>query len=191
MQVSVPFYSQHAPEIPEEWRSRACGVTALKMALDIALQKEGREAPGVSDLIEEAKAVGGWTEYGWAHEALARVAHNHGVPAYREEFKSVFVDLLNHAFSPSSFVESMLEHGIARLREGIERGRLPIVSVPLHFEEKGAFHLVLLTGYGFQNEIPGFYYNDSAYIESAEGRERFVDEETFKARWRRLAIFIG
>ena len=43
---------------------------------------------------------------------------------------------------------------------------------------------------GLGGEVKGFYYNDTDYQNEGEGKDLFVDIETFKTYWRRLAIFV-
>jgi len=53
--------------------------------------------------------------------------------------------------------------------------------------------MVVLTGFEIDEsgEVKGFYYNDTDYNKEQEGKNLFVDVETFKKFWRKLAIFVS
>jgi ABC-type bacteriocin/lantibiotic exporter with double-glycine peptidase domain len=160
--MSVPFYSQHAADVPEEWRRRACGVIALRMAL----AHFGKEV-SPAELIEAGVAAGAYDpKFGWRHDGLVALAQAHGVEASRKEFKK------------------NLDEGIAHLRAAVIAAQVPIVS--LRVEGMTDTHLVALVG----ADTNGFFYNDPA-LDSATGQNIFVSNVEFSRRWRGLAIFIG
>jgi len=192
MKLQVPFHSQRSEDVPEDRRNTACGIVALKMAMEFSLKHQGRVAPTMEALIGEGMAINGYQKgIGWIHGQLVLIAHNHGVLAYREEYKSVLVDWIRGTFSKSPFESAMVDQGIEKFRRLLERRTVPLVSVSKNFKERDKFHLVVLTGFGEENGKSGFYYHDPHYSEEYEGAHKFVDDETFRDHWRRLAIFIG
>jgi len=192
MKLDIPFYSQRAEDVPEEHQNTACGVVALKMALDFARKQQKEDEPSIAALIEEGIAIGGYQQStGWIHDALVLLAHNHGAPAYREEFRSVHADIKSKTFSESSHAERLVTYGIGKCQRLLKDGAVPLVSVSKFFSERDKFHLVALTGFGSEDGAEGFYYHDPHYKTSQEGAHRFVDIDTFRDHWRRFAIFVG
>jgi hypothetical protein len=191
MKLQVPFHSQHDEDVPHDCRSTACGIMALKMALDFVLKHQGRTAPSISELVYEGTAIGGKSKDGWIHDKLVLLAHNHGVPAYREEFKSVLVDWDKKSFVESPHAEFLSTQGMDKFTRMFERRTIPLVSVSKLFKERDKFHLVVLTGFGEENGKSGFYYHDPHYKKESVGAHRFVDEDMFRDHWRKLAIFVG
>lgn len=173
--MQIPYYSQYAADVPEIWRDRACGAMALKMGLDTL----GAETPSPNDFIEAGVAVGAWQEDGgyWIHDRLAILAHNYGIPAYREEFRSGREDL----------VADMRAYGMRKIAAHLGHGGLVMVSVPKHMVAGGSYHLVLLT----KNEGDTLTYQDPAYETATEGAARTITHDAFSALWRGLAIFLG
>lgn len=166
MQFDIPFYSQHDESIPEKWRKSGCGCTALKMALEYLV---GEETPSVSELIMEGASSGAYIDgIGWRHDGLVALAKTYGTNSYREEFKN----------------DKNL--GVESLKEKLEKGHTPIVSIARDHNDSSTFHLVPLTGF----DDNGFYYNDSSYDTKEEGKGLFVGLEDFLKLWRGLAIFV-
>jgi len=202
--LKVPYYSQFQEIKNEEWKSRACSIVCLKMAFDFLLQqsetisnpsnsksdfgtqidadelfKESEEIQQSllsKKLISEEQAKNGRT-----HDTLVFLTHNHGLPAYKEEFKS-----LNLEFS-----EKMFEFGISKISKSIENEKPVLVSVLPGLSEGKSFHTILIVGTQKENEkITGFYYHDpDAKNERLENQ--FLNLENFKKFWRRLTIFVG
>ncbi len=176
------FLSQYDASVPVEWRSRACGVTALKMALG------DLHTGTLKELIEEGVERGAWQEpegY-WKHAHLAQLAHHYGLPAYNEEFRDD-VRVENGMRVPQGHHEALGRYGLDKLKAHVEAGKTVLVSVPKHFEIGGSFHMVLLTGFADGH----FVYHDSSYGTEEEGANRRIEREEFFTHWRRLAIFTG
>ena len=183
MQIDVPFFSQYASDISEEWQHRSCGIVALRMALT------AKRATGVGStplLIQEGIDAGAYLPtVGWKHDGLLGLAEAHGVHAYRREFGTrVFPWRIRKLLAPIS--NWFAGPGIRALRDALDKGTIPIVSVTLTSTDT---HLVVLMGYE-TGAKPGFYYNDSAGNEY-ENKARFMDIPTFSKRWRQMALFIG
>ncbi len=160
--MPVPFYSQHAEDVPLEWRHRACGIIALRMAL----AHFGKEV-SPTELIETGVATGAYDpKFGWRHDGLIALAQKWGVKAERKEFKK------------------NLEEGSVYLRESLANGQVPIVS--LRVEGITDTHLVALVG----ADANGFLYNDPA-LDATTGSHLAISNVDFLRRWRALAIFVG
>ena len=190
--IQVPYFSQHRDVHDESWKSRACGAVCLKMVLEFFGQKRSLAVPTVDELIQEGIAIRATSEAGWIHTRVALLAHNHGFPAYNEEFRSVKVDYDKQRFSEGEHTEQLMRYGITKIAETLRSGRPVIASVSKRFEHKELFHQVVLTGVrGAGPNLQGFFYNDPDYMNSEEGSHRFVDLATFTEHWRRFAIFVA
>lgn len=179
---ALPFFSQHAEDVPEAWRPRACGVTALRMAL-------ARRAVEVStvELVEEGVASDAYQEgIGWRHDGLVALAKRHGARAYRKEFRAH--QKLPH-FLAQPYEAFMRGYGERILRRALSRGETPIVSLTV--DGMADTHLVPLQGYGEREGESGFFYNDPARPDAEHGENLFMSEREFRRRFRRLAIFVA
>ncbi|MBU1558067.1 C39 family peptidase [Patescibacteria group bacterium] len=178
--LNVPYYSQYEDVKDEYWKPRACAIVGVKMTLDYFDNHLGLN---VEDLIKEGVSIGGLDENkDWIHEKLVQLLRNHGMSAYRQEFIS-----LNY-----EYFDKLLNIGILKIKKELEKENPILVSVPRKFEKEESFHMIVLTGFETSDsgEVKGFYYNDTDYHSEAEGKDIFVDIETFKTHWRRLAIFV-
>ena len=185
MKLSVPYYSQFdAIKIPE-WKERGCAVTCLKMCLDFA---KPDAIPSIDDLIKEGEIINGYTpNIGWRHEGLVRLAHNHGIPAYPEEFRSVEVNLSDKTFSKSKFEKDLIDKGVLRIRDSIDRSVPAIVSISTNL----GFHQIVIIGYEDNvGEVSGFFVHDPDN-RTGEKKEVFVTLTDFLKQWRNFAIFVG
>ena len=170
----VPFYSQYDEGVPEEWRDRACGIVCLRMAL----ASRSSSAFGAYDLIKEAETIEAYDpKTGWSHRVLVLIAHNHGIPAYQEEFRS----------REPRAEEQLARHGVKKFKEELARGKTILASVPKGFKPEGSPHLILLTGFGSN----GFEYSDPAGTTAANGANLVISEDEFLKHWRRLCVIVG
>lgn len=182
--MNVPFLSQYDDVVQSEWKSRSCTVVCLAMALE-ALTGEKQD---VTALIEEGIRIGGHTEHGWNHERIAMLAHNHGMPAYREEFRARLV--LPEGDSPSPFEDMLATYGLLKMKRFIASGGLVIASVARGLVPGGSYHNVLLVGCGTEQGAEGFYLHDPD-TETVRRERFFVRESDLASVWRNMAIFIG
>jgi hypothetical protein len=188
MKIDVPYFSQKLDVEAEEWKGRACGITCLKMALEYAVP---RTSPSIDKLIEEALYLGGYEKAGWKHDVLILLAHNHGVAAYREEYKSRIIDLAKKVSSIAPFESALTDHGIKKMAEAVETGQPVIASVAGRFQDGGENHLVVLTGTEHEGDrLAGFYYHEPNETDRNEGMHKFVSTDTFRKYWRKFALFI-
>jgi hypothetical protein len=189
MKYEVPFYSQYDDVTRDEWKSRACTIVCMKMALEFVA---GQSAPSADQLLDEGMYIGAYTKDGWSHHGVALIAHNYGVPAYLEEFKSVKIDLENKKSLPGDFEDSIRDYGILKITQELKKGNLVTVSVLRDLSAGGTFHTVLLVGVeeGQNGEILGFYFHDP---DTSKERRigAFITLSDFLPIWRKFALFIG
>jgi Peptidase_C39 like family len=210
MKLSVPYYSQHLDVTDPYWQDRSCGIVCLKMALEyvhlaakppsedrsalggLAAKSSTTQVPTIDDLILEGAAIGGHdSEYGWIHDRLVSLAHNHGVPAYREEFRSLDITLgpdgrIQSKKEPGSYSPILIDLGIKKITETVHDGKPVIVSIIKNINGQDSFHMILIVGVS----AAGFYCHDPDSRVREEGEGLFMDFEIFKNSWRRLAIFL-
>lgn len=187
MKQNVLFYSQYDDVSRDEWKDRSCSVTCLAMALRFF----GAPISTIDSLIDEGLTIGARDpQNGWIHGKLAILAHNYGIPAYAEEFRSATV-VNGVVQSENAFASSMNEYGLEKIVRILSLGGLVIASVPRNLDIKSTFHSILLIGYEEKDgEYIGFYYHDpDTLVEKREGR--FISKEDFSRIWRKMAIYIG
>ena len=164
MKISVPYYSQHRDIIDPYWKSRACGVTCLKMVLDFHAKIFNTTIPTLDELIKEGIAIKAFSQHGWIHQGIVFIAHNHGVPAYQEEFRSL----------DGMCAKRIVNFGFKKILKTLDEGKPVIVSVEQNFEESDKFHQVVLVG----REGDLFLYHEPE-AEDKNGAYREVSTEQF------------
>lgn len=181
--LKVKFASQYKDIQDESWKPRACSIASLWMALK-TLRKDFKLTP--DELLEEGLSINGYSYTGfWRHASIAILAHNHGLPAYIEEFKS---EPFN---KPTKYAKGLLNYGAEKIFNFLKNGQgLVIVSIPKNWTELNKPHAVLLTGVKVKNGEKYFLYNDSAKETEKAGAGQEIFIEDFKKSWRKLAIFI-
>ncbi len=189
MKLNVPFYSQNDSSIPEDWKSRSCAIVCLKMCIDAYGEKHEALISSIPELINEGLAIRGepyTNRVGWNHDAMVWLAHNHGVPAYKEEFRSDSAPVQSGSATPSKFSENLRNEGLKRIKDSIERGVPVVVSfLPGFGSKENVHHLVVI---GFE-EATGFIVHDPS---DSSPKEAFVvSEDIFIKFWRKFAIFVG
>lgn len=176
MKIKVNHYSQYLDVTDPMWQPRACGVACLKMLLD----SRGTETPPLDEMIAQGCAIGAHGEWGWKHDGLIALARQYGAKLSRNEWRK----------SESKTPEELNEEGIMFLISELIAKRPVLVSAIKKFEEADKFHMVLLTGFDERDgAVIGFYYHDSDTTVRGEGENLFVPIDTFRAKWRRMAIF--
>ncbi|MEA4910597.1 hypothetical protein SDC9_07918 [bioreactor metagenome] len=177
------FCSQHTNIKDEEWKNKGCSVSALWMTLK---SLKTNFSLSLDELLNEAINIKAFSDSGfWRHDRIAVLAHNHGLAAYAEEFKSIPFG------EETEYAESLAEYGIEKIFNFLKEEKgLVIVSVPKDFSEENKPHSILLTS---AKEEGGrfFVYNDSDKKTEEEGQSLEISLEIFKKNWRRLAIFIN
>lgn len=186
--LSVEFISQNDPSIPDGWADRSCAIVCLKMCMNFYGAKNSFLMPKIQELIKEGLAMLGdqySPKVGWKHDSIVWLAHNHGVPAYKEEFRSDEIDLNTKEHKPSIFSDELLEIGMKRIRESIDNEIPVIVSLLPGFGSVSNFHLMVIIGY----DDNGFVVHDPS---DSKPKENFsISKDEFLKYWRKYAIFVG
>jgi hypothetical protein len=194
MKLDVPYCSQISDIENPEWRDRACTVTNLKMALEYYAKQNGAEpVPAIGALIEEGIEIHAYDPaVGWNHEGIVRLARNHGVNAYAQEFRSMTIDRRTGSSSPSRYSDKLLSEGVGKIAHHVEEGHPVIVSVLPGFGSNTQNHTVLVMGVarGDDDSVRSFSCLDPFQERSAGETPIEVPLERFTAFWRRLAIFV-
>jgi len=168
--LDIPYYSQHLDVSDESWRSRACGILCLKMAMDFY----GKDKKDIIEMIKLGVDKEGYSPSGWKHDVLVDIAKEFGFSAFRKEYRD------------------REEEGIKDILDFLKKGCPVMVSAVKNFSEKDKFHMVLLTGFeGEGDEIKGFYYHDPDSLNGDDGKHKFVPKGTFKKYWRKMAIYVN
>lgn len=190
--IDVKYYSQHSDDISEEWRRKSCAIACVKMILDFMDSDD--ELSG-QDLVDEGLVINGFSPegHGWIHESLVRLLHNHGVSAYRQEFKSYFFDKGTSALFDKKEDSNKIYHvGLNKIIKSLKNNSPVIVSLGNGFNGAVNTHMVLLTGTKEtkENGIGGFFYHDPNSKTEMEFEHAFMAIDTFKKYWRKMAIFV-
>ena len=216
MKLPVPYTSQHEEVKDPEWQSRACGIACVKMVVDYfatAPQRHIFATPAtMDDLLAEGLFIleDGLSKniHGWVHDYLVALLHNHGVPGYKEEFRTIHFDVPTKAFTPSHYASSFLDAGVQNIVTHLDQSNPVIVSGIRNWTEEKKYHMFVVVGYEKAPErteviegvgvdvtpVPGtllgFYYHDPDALAGTEPRENlFISIDEFKSKWRKMAIF--
>lgn len=178
------FCSQYRDIKDEGWKHRGCTISALWMGLKM-LKEDFNLTP--DELLKEAISIKAYADVGfWKHDSIAILAHNHGVGAYNEEFKSRPFGI------DTEYSESILEYGINKIFNFVKNKEgVVIVSVPKAFQEIDKPHSVIIHDAINVEGKRYFIYHDSEKDNEELGMNLRVDLETFKEKWRRLGIFLN
>lgn len=184
MKLEVPYVSQHNDVSDEKWKRHSCPIVCVYMVLKFMKEEDDKiEIPeAVDDLIYEGFELRGTGDYGWTHDSLVWLLHNHGVSAYREEFKSI----------DDSTASRFRDIGIEKIKKSIESGFPVVVSGIKGWNEEKKFHTFLFTGLaeGKSKNIEGFYYHDPDSYSEKDGAHQYIPLDLFKEKWRKMAIFV-
>jgi hypothetical protein len=193
MKLNVPYFSQVSGVLNPEWRDRACTVTNLKMVLEFYGTEGKGIIPSIDDLVQEGIEIHAYDPaVGWNHEGVVRLARNHGVNAYAQEFRSMTIDRRTGSSAPSNYSDKLFSEGLGKIAHHVEEGHPVIVSVLPGFGNNTQYHTVLIVGAERADDggITGFWCLDPFREDSAGTEAIHVDLERFKQYWRRLAIFV-
>lgn len=176
------FCSQHTDIQNDEWKNKGCSISALWMALK-TLNSDFNLS--LDKLLEEAINIKANGDGLWKHDRVAVLAHNHGLAAYAEEFKSIPFG------EETKYAKSLVEYGLQKIYNHLKEGGMVIVSVPKDFTETNKPHSILLTGVKEEDRKRFFIYNDSNKRTEEEGKGLEISFENFAKVWRKLAIFLN
>jgi hypothetical protein len=193
--LDVPYISQYSLGRDPDGKSRSCGAACVYMILEY----RGQTRADFLSILKEAQTIKGAfiSGIGWTQVGLAALLRNHNVGAYGEEFRSVHVDVESQEFLPSEFEAGHIERGMQKIAGKVIDWKEPvIISGIKNWNEEDKPHLMLVVGveaegdiYTKERNIKGFYFHDPD-DEHAEGKNRFVDIDTFRNHWRKFAIFV-
>jgi len=197
MKLDIPYHSQFDEITVPEWKERGCAIACLKMCFDFL---EPNKTPSVTDLFAEGQIIiedminkgllklENINAHGWPHDVVTLIAHNHGITSYREEFRSIDVDIKNKTFSQNINEAGILkDKGIQKIRETLENKKPVIVSV---MRKNGPHQIVVV---GFEDNLgttTGFYINDPDN-RTGEKQGIFMSLSEFSDSWKKFAIFVG
>lgn len=169
MKLDVPYYSQFLDVKDRYWMPRACGIVALKMVLDFY----GKNIPTAMELIDTCSKAGGYGKSGWFHDALISLAKNFEFEAYRKEKMGA-------------------DGGTEEIINFLKEGKPVLISVVKYILGQTKFHMVVATGFEEKDGVlAGIYYHDPEATDKDKGQHIFVDINTFKREWRKMAIFVS
>ncbi len=152
-------------------------MACLKMTLDFL----GAGTPSLDEMIQKGVSMDGYGPSGWIHKPLAELAQTFGKTIEPTEFRS----------SDEAESETLLNKGIITLVRSLAEGAPAPVSVVKEFKYADKYHMVLLVGAETsRGALEGFYYHDPAANSADEGKGKFVDIDTFKKYWRRMALIV-
>lgn len=176
MKIPVPYYSQYLDVTDKEWQSRACSIVCLKMLLE----SKGVQTPSLDEMIAQGDAIGAHGESGWKQDGIIALAKQYGGKLSRQEWRQ----------SDTKTADELNEEGIQFLIIELRLRNAVLASAIKKFIEVDKFHLVVLTGFEEKDgTVTGFYYHDSDTQVRGEGENLFVLIDTFRAKWRRMAIY--
>lgn len=158
------------------------------MCLDFYGRNNSVDMPSVSDLLTEALAMSGNlynTQNGWKHDALVWLAHNHGVPAFKEEFRSDIINIETKESAPSIWSDMLRDEGLKRIKRSLDSDVPVIVSFLPGFGSTSDSHMVVVVGHS----DAGFVVHDPSNSNPKE--EVNISNEEFLKYWRKYAIFVG
>lgn len=178
MHLDVPFFSQLDDQIPVDLQRSVCAIACIKMVLDSHM------IPNTfADLLKEANIVGGRESSGWTHETVVRVLRNHGIHAYRQEFKAHEINLETGDPIPAIHSTEFANNGISKIRDMIERGNPVFASVSAGFSDNTEDHVVLVIGYD-ENTLTIL-----DPLQAPESNPVHMSLTDFMRFWKRLTIF--
>lgn len=179
MTLSIPFISQNDVFTDPDRKMRGCSIACLLMILRFLNPSDTLTPDG---LFDEGLAIGGVdADKNWTHAAIVRLARNHGVHAYGEEFRSLTEG------KPNARERRFIEDGVAKIRAELDRGFPIMVSVP--GRRIGGPHSVVIIGYEIEKEGVGFWYHNPDADRPADGERQYMKPDLFAKNWRTLAIF--
>ncbi|MBP9765910.1 MAG: hypothetical protein KBD12_01595 [Candidatus Pacebacteria bacterium] len=177
------FCSQYIDISNQEWRNKGCSISSLWMGIkkikpDFNLS--------LDNLLEEGISINGFKDGFWDHKSISILAHNHGLAAYTEEFKSAPFG------KDTEYSENINNYGVNKIFNFLKNNSGAVIaSVPKNFDEVDKPHSILLHNVLERDSEKYFIYNDSEKLSDKEGENLEISLKEFESKWRRLAIFIN
>lgn len=164
---------QYDQSIKEDWRNRSCTVASLTMILDyFGKTFKVQEVIEQGLLLKNAYIEG----IGWDHRAMVSLAHNNGVQAYNQEFKTLSGDEV------SIYDNEFIDFGIKKIEENINKNLPVMTSIFKDFDKNNGPHTIVIVGFDDDN----FIYHDPKF---ENGAFMSVSRDVFIQNWRRLCVF--
>lgn len=160
----VPSYSQFLDVTIPEWRSRACGIVALKMAMDAL----GASSPDPDALIKKGMGMGAYDPmHGWRHKGLAEMARYYRLLA-----------------GPYDWTGTTRQAAFRRLKETIRRGPC-LASIHKDFNPENGGHIIVVT----RISKLWVFYNEPGARKRRSVRRK-VPHAVFLAGWNQRGIIV-
>ncbi len=172
--LKVPYYSQRLDVRRAFWRPRACGMVALKMAMDYLGTGSARhKKSSVDQLIDLGMAIHAHDpENGWIHNGLVAIAKLGGFKkSYRQEWATK--DRIDG-------VEIIVE---------LLSDKTPVLASMM---SRTGGHLVTLVGLMTDAEgaCVGFFYHDPNAADRKKGKNKKITLNTFMKDWKGRIVVV-
>jgi hypothetical protein len=166
MPPSIPRYSQYLDVRMRGWKSRSCGVVALKMIIDCYIPRAQRLS--ADDLIALGLAREAYIPgVGWKHHGLVKLAEEFGLRGKNYDWASSTSD--------------------AALKKMHRYASLPfLASVYKHFDPKNGGHLIVVTKVD-RNAIS--YHEPASHIRGEI--QKTVTLSLFLRGWKKRVIVVA
>lgn len=177
VKLNVPYHSQFLEVEDYFWNIRSCGGTCIKMVLDYYLQEKriDAESPNILNIMNEAFNSRGYDpNNGFVHDFAVSYFKKYGLESYRKEGSENLDEIII----------------------SIDNKNPIVVSITKHTLEQNKFHLILVVGYKYTEDVNGqkitnIIYHEPESTSPDRGAYRDCDIDTFLKDWRGKAIFVS
>jgi uncharacterized protein YvpB len=195
--LTVPYYSQRLDVRRSLWRPRACGVVALKMAMEYINQKQKikikNKIPNIDQLVDLGVAIHARDPiHGWIHNGLVVIAKLNGFKrSYRKEWQ---IQIKNKN-GKVTIDEKEAQKGI-RYIVGLLRHDTPVL---VSMMSRTGGHLVVVTGFqedtvykhsDILENVGMFFYHDPNAKTRNEGKNKKITREDFIKCWKGRIVVV-
>lgn len=164
MTFDVPKYSQRLDVFSKDWRDRACGIVAVKTAMDFY----GIKTPSVDELIKEGLEIDAYIHgVGWKHQGLLDLAVRYGCEGERFDWK-----------------ERTPTDALKNLKKLLAIGPV-ICSIHKDFDPANGGHLIVVTG--MEDRAVSYAEPDSA---TRDDVHRVIPVQMLFDGWKQRGIMI-
>lgn len=173
--INVPYFSQYTDLKDKYLALTSCGMMSLYMVLEYyklkGLLKKTLPCPEEM-VITGRETINGYKPgIGWIHQYFVDVAKNYGIFSERKEKLPNFLTI----------------------KKALDDEHPIVISVERRCLSGVSFHMVVITGYeeDTSGNIINFFYNDPAFLEEKDGKERICSIEQMQTFWRNKVIFFS
>ncbi len=212
--INIPYYSEFeeidgSKEHIKVFKRRSCGIVSVKMILDYLSDKYNKKRIPLNLLIKSSLKnrayrlqLGQRKDYGWIHSRLVQTIQEFGFKSFRHSYlirPSDIQNIVNENHNAKSIIlykEQVISESLYTIKKSIDLEIPIIISINKNLGKKNNPHLVVLTGYKFENNnIVGIYLNDpnnpkKNSKDRLELKNKYINKEEFIKIWRKTAIFI-